>query len=604
MSLLTIKNLTIEFGNHKVVDDVSLTVEKGSITAIVGESGSGKTLTAQSILQLLPAEASVHGTIVFDGQILFGAQAARSLSASMAVSENDADAHFPPLKLDSPTDGEVVRSALRREPRSEGGLGVIPPSVIKTLRGSRVGMIFQEPMSALNPLHTIDRQIMEAYCWHRKIHPRSHEAKQKLGELLDAVGLTHLKTRSRVYPHQLSGGERQRVMIAMAISNDPDLLIADEPTTALDVTLQQQILHLLKDLQKARGMAMLFITHDLLMVRQIADHVAVMHQGKIVERGTTDALFSNPQQPYTQMLLAAAPQGVAAPLAADAKEILSTTLSVHFPIKTGLLRRDTGVVKAVDAIALSIRAGETVGVVGESGSGKTSLGLALLKLIPSQGPILFMGNRIDTLTLRAFRPMRRHLQLVFQDPYGALNPRMTVGEIIAEGLMVHQRVASGGRRAAKEEGASPATDHPSPITRHSPRFIDQQVDEILTQVGLSPDIKHRYPHAFSGGQRQRIAIARAMVLKPALVVLDEPTSALDMSVQAQVLDLLKTLQQTHQVAYLFISHDLRVIRAMAHQMLVMKTGKLVEHGPTETLFSNPQHPYTQALLSAALGTHA
>ena len=624
MSLLTIKNLTIEFGNHKVVDDLSLTVEKGSITAIVGESGSGKTLTAQSILQLLPAEASVHGTIVFDGQLLFGAQAARSLSASMAVSENDADAHFPPLKfdgqllfgaqaarslsasmavsengadahfpplkLDSPTDGEVVRSALRREPRSGGGLGVIPPSVIKTLRGSRVGMIFQEPMSALNPLHTIDRQIMEAYCWHRKIHPRSNEAKQKLAELLDAVGLTHLKTRARVYPHQLSGGERQRVMIAMAISNDPDLLIADEPTTALDVTLQQQILHLLKDLQKARGMAMLFITHDLLMVRQIADHVAVMHQGKIVEHGTTDALFTNPQQPYTQMLLAAAPQGVAAPLAADAKEILSTTLSVHFPIKTGLLRRVTGVVKAVDAISLSIRAGETIGVVGESGSGKTSLGLALLKLIPSQGPIVFMGNRIDTLTLRAFRPLRRQMQLVFQDPYGALNPRMTIGEIIAEGLMVHQKLTS-------EKVISPVTHQP-------PHFIDQQVDEILRQVGLSPEMKYRYPHAFSGGQRQRIAIARAMVLKPALVVLDEPTSALDMSVQAQVLALLTALQQTHQVAYLFISHDLRVIRAMAHQVLVMKTGELVEHGPTETLFSNPQHPYTRALLSATLGTHA
>ena len=579
MSLLTIQNLTIAFGNHTVVRDVSLTVEKGSITAIVGESGSGKTLTAQSILQLLPAEATVSGEIIFDGIKL--------------LNQNDSS------RLDSPNDGEVVRSALRREPRSGGGLGVIPPSAIKTLRGNHVGMIFQEPMSALNPLHTIDRQIIEAYCWHKRV-PRSHAlAKEKLAELLDAVGLTYLKTRARVYPHQLSGGERQRVMIAMAISNDPDLLIADEPTTALDVTLQQQILHLLKDLQKARGMAMVFITHDLPVVRQIADHVVVMHEGKIVEHGTVETIFTNPQKPYTKMLLAAAPRGGPAPLkmmgerepgeransprsgaqqspVGDLAEqpILTSTLSVHFPIKTGILRRTTGLVKAVDNVSLSIRAGETVGIVGESGSGKSSLAFALLRLIPSTGPIVFMGNRIDGLTAKQFRPLRRQLQLVFQDPYGALNPRMTVGEIIAEGLTLHEP------NSADHEG---------------------RVDEILHQVGLTSEMKHRYPHAFSGGQRQRIAIARAMVLKPALVVLDEPTSALDMSVQAQVLELLKNLQKSHGVAYLFISHDLRVIKAMAHEVLVLKKGELIEHGPTEKLFANPQQPYTKALFAAAFG---
>ena len=597
MTLLTIQNLTIAFGNHKVVDDVSLTVEKGSITAIVGESGSGKTLTAQSILQLLPPEATVSGAITFDGTQL--------------LNQNDSGAASD--RSQRAQDRNVA--ALPEDPSTQATPRSTAP-IIRSFRGSRVGMIFQEPMSALNPLHTIDRQIIEAYCWHKKINRRSAAAKQKLAELLDSVGLTYLKTRARVYPHQLSGGERQRVMIAMAISNDPDLLIADEPTTALDVTLQQQILHLLKDLQKARGMAMVFITHDLPVVRQIADQVVVMHEGKIVEQGSVEAIFSNPQKPYTKMLLAAAPRGVAAPLAhgqnstipspiggglgrghdgqhlshgplpasplqgeefsqpAAEQPILSTTLSVHFPIKTGILRRTTGVVKAVDNVALSIRAGETVGIVGESGSGKSSLAFALLKLIPSTGPIMFMGKRIDGLTAKQFRPLRRQLQLVFQDPYGALNPRMTVGEIIAEGLKLHD---------------PRSTSHES------------RVDEIMLQVGLSPDMLDRYPHAFSGGQRQRIAIARAMVLKPALVVLDEPTSALDMSVQAQVLELLKTLQKTHHVAYLFISHDLRVIKSMAHQVLVLKKGELVEHGPTEKLFENPQQTYTKALFTAAFG---
>lgn len=530
MSLLRIENLSIRFGETTVVNEVSLEVAAGEVLALVGESGSGKSLTAHSILQLLPASASVSGRITLGG-----------------------------------------------EPQS--------PATLCTWRGARVGMIFQEPMTSLNPLHPIHTQMIEGFCWHQRLRPSHPRAQTKLAELFAAVGLNHLAHRGAVYPHQLSGGERQRVMIAMAIANDPEWLIADEPTTALDVTLQGQILELLKDLQTTRRMGMIFITHDLLTVRRIADRVAVMHQGKIVESRTTSELFHSPREAYTTMLLAAAPSGAPAPLAPDAATVISTPdLSVHFPIKTGLLRRVTSVVKAVEHVALTLHAGETLGVVGESGSGKSSLGYALLRLTPSIGPIVFLGERLDQMKKEAIRANRSDMQLVFQDPYSSLNPRMSIGEIVAEGLTLHG-VMQGGETLRKK-ALSPAT-------------IAQQVDAILLQVGLTPDMKTRYPHEFSGGQRQRIAIARAMVLKPRLVILDEPTSALDMSVQRQVLELLKTLQASHQVAYVLISHDLRVIRAMAHQVLVLKKGAVVEHGPAEQIFFGAQQKYTAALISAA-----
>jgi microcin C transport system ATP-binding protein len=523
MTLLSIDNLCVCFGDFNAVQDLSLSIAKGEILALVGESGSGKSLTASAILKLLPENAQLSGAITFDGE---------SLSPKTNAS-------------------------------------------IAKWRGNRIGMIFQEPMTALNPLHPIARQMIEGYCWHQRIKPSHPKARARLAELFDMVGLAHLKTRGKIYPHQLSGGERQRVMIAMAMACEPDLLIADEPTTALDVTLQQQILALLKKLQAERGMGMLFITHDLLTVQKIADCVAVMQHGRIVEQGPVQQIFAAPQHSYTKMLLAAAPQGEAVPIAPGAAEIMRTEkLNVRFPIKGGLLRRTIGETHAVQNASFTIRAGETVGIVGESGSGKSSLGYALLRLIASTGPIVFLGTRIDPLTRKQLLPMRADMQLVFQDPYSSLNPRMTVGDIVAEGLKLH---------------APKATDY------------DVRVDEILRQVGLTPDMKNRYPHAFSGGQRQRIAIARAMILKPKLVVLDEPTSALDMSVQRQVLELLRDLQQSHDVAYLFISHDLRVIRAMAHQVLVMQKGMVVEQGPVQQIFGAPQHEYTQTLLKAVLG---
>ena len=525
MTLLTIENLTIHFGDTAVVREVLLSVEKGQIVAIVGESGSGKTLTAQSILKLLPGNAEVSGKITFNGTDI---------------------THW--------TDAQMA-----------------------TLRGDRIGMIFQEPMSALNPLHTIARQVIEPYCIHRRVRRTSAQAQQKLAELFDAVGLSHLKSRGKLYPHQLSGGERQRAMIAMAIANDPDLLIADEPTTALDITLQHQILDLLKKLQTERGMGMLFITHDLPMVKSFADRVYVMREGRVMEAGTIAEIFTDSYHPYTKELIASAPHGIPQPVGAHAEEILSTEhLCVNFPVKGGLLRHTIATVPAVKNVTLRLRAGETVGIVGESGSGKTSLGLAILRLIDSHGPILFLGHALDAMTREQIRPHRADMQLVFQDPFGSLNPRMTVGELVAEGLLVHTPEATAATR-------------------------DDAVDTILAQVGLTPEMKHRYPHEFSGGQRQRIAIARAMILRPKLVVLDEPTSALDMTVQKQVLDLLRDFQQTHGVSYLFISHDLRVIRAIAHQVIVMKSGDVVEHAPAEQLFTNPQHEYTQALLGAAFG---
>ncbi len=517
--------------------------------AIVGESGSGKSLTAQAILQLLPGNAQVSGKI--------------------ALYTN-------------------------HEPRTTNHTA---------LRGRDVGMIFQEPMTALNPLHPVGGQIIEGYCLHQRVAPKSAAAQQKLLQLYEAVGLQHLaslgslrcdanqrttslgslrcdvnkKTTSRgkIYPHQLSGGERQRAMIAMAMANDPALLIADEPTTALDVTLQVQILALLKQLQRERNMGMIFITHDLEVVQHIADRVVVMRAGEIVEEGAVQQVFSNPQHDYTKMLLAAGVSGEPAPLAADAAPVLSCEhLAVRFPIKSPFLRRNIGYVEAVKSAQFSLRAGETLGVVGESGSGKSSLGYALLRLGPSEGPIVFLGDRLDQKDKRALRASRRDMQMVFQDPFSSLNPRMTVREIIGEGLRLHEPQAND----------------------HEARILD-----ILAQVGLTPAMLGRYPHEFSGGQRQRIAIARAMVLRPKLVVLDEPTSALDRSVQKQVLALLSELQQSHGVAYIFISHDLRTVRAVAHQLMVLKRGEVVEQGAAAGIFAAPQHEYTQRLFAAAFG---
>ncbi len=523
MTLLSVQHLSIQFGAQKTVDDVSFALEKGEVLAIVGESGSGKSLTALSILKLLPANAKTSGTITLNER-----------------------------KLTALTEPEIAK-----------------------LRGRNMGMIFQEPMTALNPLHDVGRQVIESYCLHHKIKRQSAAAKTKLAELFAAVGLEHLADRGILYPHQLSGGERQRAMIAMAIANDPELLIADEPTTALDVTLQGQILELLKKLQRERNMGMIFITHDLLTVQQIADRVLVMHQGKIVETGKVKEVFTNPQHTYTKMLLAAAPHGTPAPIKSTAREILACeNLSVTFAIKSPILRRVLRTIPAVENANLSIRAGETLGIVGESGSGKSSLGFALLRLIKSDGPILFLGQRLDQFAAQQLRAARSDLQIVFQDPYSSLNPRMMVGEIIAEGLKLHEPKA---------------------------RDYDARVDEILQQVGLTPEMKYRYPHEFSGGQRQRIAIARVMILKPKLVVLDEPTSALDMSVQKQVLELLKSLQQSHDVAYLFISHDLRTIKAMAHKILVLKRGVIVESGDSASVFAAPKHDYTKKLFAAAFG---
>ena len=521
MTLLSIQNLSIRFGDNTVVDDVSLTLEKGEVLAIVGESGSGKSLTAQSILKLLPVNAKISGSITLNETLL------------SALSEAEITAY----------------------------------------RGRHIGMIFQEPMTALNPLHPIGKQIIESFCVHQRVAPKSPRAKEKLLQLYADVGLQHLATRGTVYPHQLSGGERQRVMIAMAIANDPQLLIADEPTTALDVTLQGQILALLKHLQQQRNMGMIFITHDLLMVQHIADRVAVMYDGKIVESGRVREVFAAPKHTYTKMLLAAAPQGLAAPIRSDAPAILSCEhLSIDFPVKSPILRRTLRVVHAVKNAALTVHAGETIGIVGESGSGKSSLGYALLRLVKSDGPIVFLGSRFDTKDRRSLRAARADMQIVFQDPFSSLNPRMSVGDIIIEGLRLHEPKAAN----------------------HAARL-----EEILAQVGLDSGMQHRYPHEFSGGQRQRIAIARAMILKPKLVVLDEPTSALDMSVQRQVLELLKDIQKSHDVAYIFISHDLRVIKSMAHQVLVLKRGEVVESGVSAAIFAAPQHDYTRKLFAAA-----
>ncbi|NMM43825.1 ABC transporter ATP-binding protein [Rhodospirillaceae bacterium KN72] len=525
--LLTVEDLSVEFsvpgGSVAAVRHVGFSIAKGETLALVGESGSGKSVTALSILQLLPYPAARHpnGSIRFRGKELLHAK----------------------------------------------------ESALRAVRGNDIAMIFQEPMTSLNPLHTVERQVSEALIIHKGMTRR--EARPRVLELLEKVGIRDAESRLGAYPHELSGGQRQRVMIAMALANEPDLLIADEPTTALDVTIQAQILKLLKDLQRETGMAMLFITHDLGIVRTIADRVCVMQNGQIVESGETATVFDAPDHAYTKTLLAAQPSGRKQPVPDTAPMVMQGTgVKVWFPIKKGLMRRTVANIKAVDGIDVAVREGQTVGVVGESGSGKTTLAMALLRLIHSDGGIAFEGSAIDGVEGRNLRKLRRRMQIVFQDPFGSLSPRLSVGEIVGEGLDVHGIGSSAAER-------------------------DQMVVDVLREVGLDPDSRHRYPHEFSGGQRQRIAIARALILKPRFVVLDEPTSALDMSVQAQIVDLLRNLQQAHDLAYLFISHDLKVVRAMADTVIVMRDGKVVEAGSADTIFDAPQTAYTKALMAAA-----
>jgi microcin C transport system ATP-binding protein len=525
--LLRVRDLSVSFetpgSEVQAVRGISFDIDRGETVALVGESGSGKSVTALSILQLLPYPLARHPS----GSIRF-------------------------------RDHELVGARER---------------MLRRVRGNRIAMIFQEPMTSLNPLHTIEKQINEVLFVHKGLDRRA--ARVRTLELLHLVGLPEAERRLGAYPHQLSGGQRQRVMIAMALANEPDLLIADEPTTALDVTIQAQILALLENLRSRFGMALLLITHDLAIVRKMADRVCVMTQGESVESGPVSDVFANPRHPYTRRLLAAEPSG--APVTADPRApvlVSARDLRVWFPIKAGLFRRTVGHIRAVEGVSLTVREGHTVGVVGESGSGKTTLGLALLRLQASTGTVEFAGREIQATSARALRPLRREMQIVFQDPYGSLSPRLSVGQIIEEGLRVHRM---GGDAAAR------AT----------------LVEQALVEVGLEPESRHRYPHEFSGGQRQRIAIARAMVLKPRFVVLDEPTSALDMSVQAQIVDLLRELQRRHRLAYLFISHDLRVVRALAEEIIVMRDGVVVEHGPAARIFEDPQERYTRALIAAA-----
>jgi len=530
--LLQLTDLSVNFrgtgGDVEAVKQVSVSVNKGETVALVGESGSGKSVTALSILQLLPYPAAYHpsGSIRFDGEELMGA----------------------------------------------------PESVMQTVRGNKIAMIFQEPMTSLNPLHTVEKQVRETLVIHKGMTAAS--ARPRVLELLDMVGIREPEKRLGSFPHELSGGQRQRVMIAMALANEPDMLIADEPTTALDVTIQAQILKLLKDLQARFGMAMLFITHDLGIVRRTADRVCVMQNGAIVEEGTVSGVFEEPQHAYTQRLLAAQPKGRKQPVPDSAPVVMAgDDVKVWFPIKAGVFRRTIDHIKAVDGIDVTIREGQTLGVVGESGSGKTTLGMALLRLQHSEGAIRFEGQNLRDLSNKQLRPMRREMQVVFQDPYGSLSPRMSVGEIVGEGLKVHGLGSTSAEREAL-------------------------VVDALEEVNLDPAARHRYPHEFSGGQRQRIAIARALVLKPRFIVLDEPTSALDMSVQAQIVDLLKDLQEKHRLAYMFISHDLKVVRAMSDTVLVMRNGKVIEHGLSDDVFDNPQNEYTKALMAAAFRMEA
>jgi microcin C transport system ATP-binding protein len=526
-ALLDIKDLSVLFrqaGNETLaVDRVSFNIKKGETVALVGESGSGKSVTALSVMKLLPYPSASHpsGTIHFKGKELLH----------------------------------------------------LPENEIRAVRGNDITIIFQEPMTSLNPLHTIEKQIGEILLLHGGM--TGEPAKKRTIELLAQVGIPDPEQRLGSYPHQLSGGQRQRVMIAMALANEPDLLIADEPTTALDVTVQAQILKLLKELQTRLGMAMLFITHDLGIVRKIADRVCVMQRGKIVEQGDVERVFAAPAHPYTKALLAAEPKPDPAPLQPQAPVVVETKdLKVWFPIKRGVMRKTVGHVKAVDGVSIALRQGETLGVVGESGSGKTTLGLAILRLISSNGPIVFMGKSVQGLKFKEMRSFRRDMQIVFQDPYGALSPRMSISDVIEEGLWVHHPHMSEAER-------------------------EERVIRALKEVGLDPETRFRYPHEFSGGQRQRIAVARAVVLEPTFVVLDEPTSALDMLIQAQIVDLLRDLQKRKNLTYLFISHDLRVVAALASRVMVMRNGKVVEEGPAGDLFKNPKSDYTRALFAAA-----
>ena len=526
-ALLDIRDLAVDFrtegGAVHAVKGLSMSIERGETVALVGESGSGKSVTALSVLQLLPYPTASHpgGSIRLDGQELLGA----------------------------------------------------PASTMRTVRGNRVAMVFQEPMTSLNPLHAIEKQLGETLRLHKGMGKT--EARERTLELLHVVGLAEAEKRLTAFPHELSGGQRQRVMIAMALANEPALLIADEPTTALDVTIQAQILQLLKNLQRRFNMAMLFITHDLTIVRKVADRVCVMQHGEIVESGATGPIFEAPAHPYTQRLIQAQPSGTAPAAAAAPSLIRTENLRVWYPIRAGLLRRTVDYVKAVDGLTLTVQTGQTIGVVGESGSGKTTLGLALLRLISSRGGIYFRDTLIQGLKSRPLRPLRREMQIIFQDPFGSLSPRLSISQIIEEGLKVHGTVSTAKAR-------------------------EESIVAALEEVGLDPESRHRYPHEFSGGQRQRVAIARALVLKPAFIVLDEPTSSLDVSVQAQILALLRQLQRDHNLAYLFISHDLKVVRAMANYLVVMYHGKVVEEGPTEAIFEHPRDAYTKRLLAASL----
>ncbi|MBC7149465.1 MAG: ABC transporter ATP-binding protein [Rhizobium sp.] len=530
--LLSVRDLSVAFhqgGKETLaVDRVSFDIAPGEVVALVGESGSGKSVTASSILKLLPYPAASHPS----GEILF--------------------------------EGHDLMTAPERE--------------LRAVRGNDITMIFQEPMTSLNPLHNIEKQIGEILALHQAIAGQT--ARERTLELLRQVGIRDPEKRLSAYPHELSGGQRQRVMIAMALANRPKLLIADEPTTALDVTVQAQILDLLRQLKADHGMSMLFITHDLGIVRKFADKVCVMTRGKIVESGPVEDIFTNPQHDYTKKLLASEPRGEPPPLDETKPVVMQgDDIRVWFPIKSGFLRKVVDHVKAVDGVDMVLRAGQTLGVVGESGSGKTTLGLALARLISSKGRISFIGQDIDGYSFAEMRPLRDRLQIVFQDPFGSLSPRMSVGEIIAEGLKVHERALSAAER-------------------------DARVCWALDEVGLDTATRWRYPHEFSGGQRQRIAIARAMVLKPRFVMLDEPTSALDMTVQAQVVDLLRDLQKKHDLAYLFISHDLRVVKALANEVIVLRSGKVVEQGPATEIFHAPKADYTRALMAAAFNLEA
>ena len=524
MSILKVKDLKVSFRQdgrtNMAVKGVSFTVDRGETVALVGESGSGKSVTALSTVSLLGDAAQVEGSVTYDGQEMIGAS----------------------------------------------------DKLLRKVRGNDISFIFQEPMTSLNPLHTIERQLAESIALHQGL--AGGAARARILELLDKVGIRDAESRLGAYPHQLSGGQRQRVMIAMALANKPDVLIADEPTTALDVTIQAQILELLAELKASEDMGLLFITHDLGIVKRIADKVCVMKDGEIVEAGPTAEIFANPQHPYTQKLLSARAAGQPGTVPADAAELVSADqLRVWFPIQRGFFKKTVGHVKAVNEATISVRAGETLGIVGESGSGKTTLALAIMRLIGSEGDIRFDGQDIREWSTRELRALRKDMQIVFQDPFGSLSPRMTCEQIIAEGLGVH--------------GVEPG---------RSPRDLGA---EVMVEVGLDPATMHRYPHEFSGGQRQRIAIARAMVLRPRLVVLDEPTSALDMTVQVQIVELLRDLQAKYGLAYLFISHDLNVVRAMSHKMIVMRQGDVIEAGDAQEIFANPGMEYTKALLAAA-----